>query len=248
MFGNFNYTGNLNVFIFFYREKSVDILLSTLKSIEPKFLDRFYLNQIGWTGIRERKANLLKLVEKAIKNINKDEIKILDIAGGTGNYLFDIKKKFPNADILINEFKKSNIEIGEKIIKENNLENIKFSSYDCFDKESYKKINFTPDIIIISGIFELFSDNRLLLNSIERITEITANNSYIIYTGQPWHPQLAQIAFVLNSHKGNKQNWIMRRRSQKELDSLFLANKFIKKEMLTDNLGIFTVSLAKLEK
>lgn len=213
-----------------------------------KFLDRFYLNQIGWKGIRERKYNLLNLVEKAIKNLNKERINILDIAGGTGNYLFDIKKKYPNTTIIINEIKKSNIEIGEKVIVENKLEDIKFSSYDCFDKETYIKLNFSPDIVIISGIFELFSDNEMLLKSIEALAEITKNGAYLIYTGQPWHPQLAQIALVLNSHKGNEQSWVMRRRSQKELDSLFRVNKFVKQEMLTDNLGIFTVSLAKLEK
>ncbi|WP_022818893.1 alpha/beta fold hydrolase [Fusobacterium russii] len=213
-----------------------------------KILDRFYLNQIGWKGIRERKTNLLKLLRKAIHNINKEKINILDIAGGTGNYLFDIKREFPNTNILINEFKKTNIDLGEKIIQENNWEDIDFVNYDCFDGETFKKINFIPDIIVISGIFELFSDNTMLLNSIKGLAEISENNTYLIYTGQPWHPQLAQIAFVLNSHKDEEESWIMRRRSQRELDSLFRANKFIKKEMLIDNSGIFTVSLAKLEK
>lgn len=215
-----------------------------------KILDRFYLNQVGWRGIRERKVNLLKLVGKAIKNINKEKekVNILDIAGGIGNYLFDIKKEFPNTNILINEFKKTNVELGEEIIKENNLEDIGFVNYDCFDRETFKKINFTPDIVIISGIFELFSDNTMLLNSIKCLAEISENNTYLIYTGQPWHPQLAQIAYVLNSHKDDEESWIMRRRSQRELDSLFRANNFIKKEMLIDNSGIFTVSMAKMEK
>lgn len=213
-----------------------------------KILDRFYLNQIGWKGIRERKTNLLKLLRKAIHNINKEKINILDIAGGTGNYLFDIKREFPNTNILINEFKKTNIDLGEKIIQENNWEDIDFVNYDCFDGETFKKINFIPDILVISGIFELFSDNTMLLNSIKGLAEISQNNTYLIYTGQPWHPQLAQIAFVLNSHKDEEESWIMRRRSQRELDSLFRANKFIKKEMLIDNSAIFTVSLAKLEK
>lgn len=218
------------------------------KFLIGKFLDRFYLNQIGWKGIRERKKNLLKLIEKAIESLDKENIKILDIAGGTGNYLFDIKKLYPNSDILINELKNRNIEIGQKFIEENKLKNIRFSSYDCFNKESYKNMNFIPDIIIISGIFELFQDNNLVLNAIEALSELSKKGTFLIYTGQPWHPQLSQIAFVLNSHKGEKQNWIMRRRSQNELDSLFLKNGFIKKFMLTDNQGIFTVSLAKLEK
>ena len=216
------------------------------KLLIGKFMDRFYLNQIGWAGVRERKKNLLNLIEEKINNLGEENIKILDVAGGTGNYLFDIKEKYPKVEILINEFKKSNIEVGEEVIKKNNLENISFVNYDCFDKETYKKINYTPNIVIISGVFELFEDNNMLENTISGVTEILDKNGAIIYTGQPWHPQLKQIALVLNSHKGNNKSWLMRRRSEKELDSLFEKYNLKKERMLIDNNGIFTVSLAEL--
>jgi len=211
-----------------------------------KFIDRFYLNQIGWAGIRERKKNLLTLIEEKINNLGEENVKILDVAGGTGNYLFDIKEKYPNVQILINEFKKSNIEVGEEVIKKNNWENIFFVNYDCFDKETYKKINYTPNIVIISGVFELFENNKMLENTISGVAEILDKNGAVIYTGQPWHPQLKQIALVLNSHKGHGKSWLMRRRSEKELDSLFENYNLKKEKMLIDNDGIFTVSLAEL--
>lgn len=216
------------------------------KLLIGKFIDRFYLNQIGWRGVRERKKNLLSLIEEKINSLDEKNVKILDVAGGTGNYLFDIKEKYPKIKILINEFKKSNIEVGEEVIKKNNWENISFIDYDCFDKETYKKINCTPNIVIISGVFELFEDNKMLENTISGITEILDKNGAIIYTGQPWHPQLKQIALVLNSHKGNGKSWLMRRRSEKELDSLFENYNLKKEKMLIDNDGIFTVSLAEL--
>ena len=216
------------------------------KLLIGKFIDRFYLNQIGWAGVRERKKNLLTLIEEKINNLGEENVKILDVAGGTGNYLFDIKEKYPKAEILINEFKKSNIEVGEEVIKKNNWKNISFVNYDCFDKETYKKINYTPNIVIISGVFELFEDNNMLENTILGVAEILDKNGAIIYTGQPWHPQLKQIALVLNSHKGNDKSWLMRRRSEKELDSLFENYNLKKEKMLIDNNGIFTVSLAEL--
>ena len=216
------------------------------KLLIGKFIDRFYLNQIGWAGVRERKKNLLALIEEKINNLGEENVKILDVAGGTGNYLFDIKEKYPKVEILINEFKKSNIEVGEEVIKKNNLENISFVNYDCFDKKTYKKINYTPNIVIISGVFELFEDNNMLENTISGVAEILDKNGVVIYTGQPWHPQLKQIALVLNSHKGNDKSWLMRRRSEKELDSLFENYNLKKEKMLIDNDGIFTVSLAEL--
>lgn len=216
------------------------------KLLIGKFIDRFYLNQIGWRGVRERKKNLLSLIEEKINSLGEKNVKILDVAGGTGNYLFDIKEKYPKIKILINEFKKSNIEVGEEVIKKNNWENISFINYDCFDKETYKKINYTPNIVIISGVFELFENNKMLENTISGIAEILDKNGAVIYTGQPWHPQLKQIALVLNSHKGNGKSWLMRRRSEKELDSLFENYNLKKEKMLIDNDGIFTVSLAEL--
>lgn len=216
------------------------------KLLIGKFIDRFYLNQIGWRGVRERKKNLLSLIEEKINSLGEKNVKILDVAGGTGNYLFDIKEKYPKIKILINEFKKSNIEVGEEVIKKNNWENISFINYDCFDKETYKKINYTPNIVIISGVFELFENNKMLENTISGIAEILDKNGTVIYTGQPWHPQLKQIALVLNSHKGNGKSWLMRRRSEKELDSLFENYNLKKEKMLIDNDGIFTVSLAEL--
>ncbi|MFA3905914.1 bifunctional alpha/beta hydrolase/class I SAM-dependent methyltransferase [Fusobacterium nucleatum] len=216
------------------------------KLLLGKFIDRFYLNQIGWAGVRERKKNLLTLIEEKINNLGEENVKILDVAGGTGNYLFDIKEKYPNVQILINEFKKSNIEVGEEVIKKNNWENISFVNYDCFNKETYKKISYTPNIVIISGVFELFEDNNMLENTISGVAEILDKNGTVIYTGQPWHPQLKQIALVLNSHKGHGKSWLMRRRSEKELDSLFENYNLKKEKMLIDNDGIFTVSLAEL--
>lgn len=207
-----------------------------------KLMDRCYLNEIGWRGIRERKKNLLSLVRERISS-SKKSIKILDIAGGVGNYLFDIKREFPDTEILINEFKEENIKAGEKVIEENGWENIKFSNLDCFKFETYKSINFTPDIVIISGIFELFNNNEMLNEAVKGAAEILKEDGCIIYTGQPWHPQLHKIAFVLNNHR--EKDWVMRRRGQKELDNIFKYNGLEKREMLIDNFGIFTVSLAE---
>ncbi|KPE51915.1 bifunctional alpha/beta hydrolase/class I SAM-dependent methyltransferase [Chryseobacterium indologenes] len=207
-----------------------------------KMMDKNYLNAIGWRGIRIRKQHLIQLLEKNIKTLQQEgrKIKILDIAGGTGNYLFDIKEKYPDAEIVINEFVKSNIEIGEKKIREKNYQNIRFTNFDCFDPETYHKLEFEPNITIISGILELFGDNEAASRAIRGAVSISEKNSFVVYTGQPWHPQLKMIAYVLNNHQN--KDWIMRRRSQKELDRVMVYNGVRKENMLIDDFGIFTVS------
>ena len=71
-----------------------------------------------------------------------------------------------------------------------------------------------------------------------------APGGYLVYTGQPWHPQLEMIARALTSHRGG-QAWVMRRRTQAEMDQLVARAGFRKLEQRIDEWGIFTVSLAE---
>ena len=217
------------------------------KNLLGKIIDKGYLEAIGWKGIRIRKEHLLAILDKRIQEIQESgrKVKILDIAGGTGNYLFDVKKKYPDTEIVINEFILDNIKIGEKTIEKNDFTDIRFTNHSCFEPDTYKLIDFEPNITIISGIFELFSDNELINQAIQGIISISDQNSFLIYTGQPWHPQLKMIAYVLNSHQ--KKDWIMRRRSQKELDNIMEYNGIEKDEMLIDDFGIFTVSTGRIK-
>ena len=66
----------------------------------------------------------------------------------------------------------------------------------------------------------------------------------LVYTGQPWHPQLELIARALTSHRQG-QAWVMRRRTQAEMDQLVEAAGFRKVAQRIDEWGIFTVSLAE---
>ncbi|MFC5870982.1 Lysophospholipase, alpha-beta hydrolase superfamily [Chryseobacterium arachidis] len=211
-----------------------------------KIMDKNYLEAIGWRGIRIRKQHLIQILEEKIQQLKREgrAVKILDIAGGTGNYLFDIKEKYPEAEVVINEFVQANIEIGERVIKNKNYQNIRFTNLDCFDPATYQKLNFEPNITIVSGIFELFGDNEMTSKAVQGIVSISEKNSFVVYTGQPWHPQLKMIAYVLNNHQN--KDWIMRRRSQKELDRIFTFNNIQKENMLIDDFGIFTVSSGKL--
>jgi hypothetical protein len=211
-----------------------------------KMMDKNYLNAIGWKGIRIRKQHLLQLLEKNIQVLKEQgrKIKILDIAGGTGNYLFDIKEKYPDAEIVINEFVKSNIEIGEKVIKKKDTSIFVSPILTALILKPIKKLDIEPNITIVSGILELFGDNEMASRAIQGIASISEKNAYLVYTGQPWHPQLQMIAYVLNNHQN--KDWIMRRRSQKELDRIMAFNSVVKENMLIDDYGIFTVSSGKI--
>jgi hypothetical protein len=95
----------------------------------------------------------------------------------------------------------------------------------------------------VSGLYELFPDNEPIRRSLAGLAQCVESGGYLVYTGQPWHPQIELIARTLTSHRG-KAPWVMRRRTQAEMDQLVAAAGFRKLDQLIDEWGIFTVSLA----
>ena len=122
-----------------------------------------------------------------------------------------------------------------------------FTAGDAFDEENLAAIAPAPTIAIASGIYELYNENNKLQSSLRGLARAMAPGSYLIYTGQPWHPQLEFIARTLTSHRDSKA-WVMRRRTQQELDQLVQHSGFTKVEQWIDDWGIFTVSVAQRTK
>ena len=98
------------------------------------------------------------------------------------------------------------------------------------------------NIAIASGVFELFSDNMLPTTALAGIYDSLKSGGYLLYTNQPWHPEQEFISKTLNNHRGS--DWVMRCRSQAEMDQLVESAGFQKIAMRIDRFGIFTVSLA----
>src|SRR5213078_4473454 len=115
----------------------------------------------------------------------------------------------------------------------------RFERGDAFDRQSLVEIRPKPTLGVVSGLYELFPDNGLVRRSLAGLADAIEPGGYLVYTGQPWHPQLEMIARVLSSHRDGKP-WIMRRRTQDEMDQLVGSAGFRKVEQLTDDWGIFT--------
>lgn len=213
-----------------------------------RLIDKGYLESIGWRGIRKRKAHMIAAVEEKIEALLAEgkEVSILDIAGGPARYLIEIAQQYPQVKVRVRDYQMQNVEEGRTLAKERGLENIIYEQCDAFNPSNYDRKTLAPNIVIISGVFELFSDNALIVKAIEGVASVIAEEGYLLYTGQPWHPQLEQIAHVLRGHQGSA--WIMRRRSTYELDRLFGSYGFEKEGMQIDEWGIFTVSSAKKAK
>ena len=119
-----------------------------------------------------------------------------------------------------------------------------FEQGDAFDAQSLAALPVAPTLSIVSGLYELFADNDAVSRSLQGIAAAMREGGYLVYTGQPWHPQLEFIARALTSHREGAA-WVMRRRTQQEMDELVRLAGFEKVEQRIDGFGIFTVSLAR---
>lgn len=217
-------------------------------SVLGRIIDRGYLDAVGWRGIRVRKQHLQQAIATAAQRLADagQPLRILDIAAGHGRYVLDAVAALPTRpdSIVLRDYSELNVQAGRALIAERGLGDIaRFEAGDAFDAEALAAIAPAPTLALVSGLYELFSDNDAVRRSLSGLARAMHSGSYLIYTGQPWHPQLEMIARTLTSHRGH-QSWVMRRRTQAELDALVSDAGFEKLEQWTDQWGIFTVTLA----
>ncbi|RWC25628.1 MAG: alpha/beta fold hydrolase [Mesorhizobium sp.] len=214
-----------------------------------RVVDRIFLEAIGWRGIRQRKLHLEDLVGSCLATLKAAgrPAHILDIAAGHGRYVLDaiVKSHDQPASVRLQDYSDLNVQLGRKLIAERQLPaDVSFRRADAFDADMLASIDPAPDLAIVSGLYELFSDNAMIARSLGGLASAMQPGSLLLYTNQPWHPQLEMIARSLTSHRGGEA-WVMRRRTQGEMDQLVEAAGFDKLEQRIDQWGIFTVSVAR---
>jgi alpha-beta hydrolase superfamily lysophospholipase/SAM-dependent methyltransferase len=212
-----------------------------------RWIDRAYLNSIGWKGIRQRRVLLEKLLRETIEATHAagQPVRILDIAAGAGRYVLETIHNLKQIPIsaTLRDYRRENLHAARKLADDLGLANITVVHGDAFDRASLVAVTPRPTIAIVSGLYELFPDNEPLTRSLAGIADVIEPGGHLIYTNQPWHPQVEFIARVLRNREGKP--WIMRRRTQAEMDALVRAAGFEKVTEEIDPWGIFTVSVAK---
>jgi alpha-beta hydrolase superfamily lysophospholipase/SAM-dependent methyltransferase len=219
------------------------------RTLLGRWIDRTYLDAIGWRGIRQRKLDVEALLREAVARLRcaGAPVRIVDIAAGYGRYVLDAVAALPDPpdSIVLRDYSRLNLERGEALIRERGLAgSARFEHGDAFDRDSLAAMAPRPTLGVVSGLYELVQDNAPVRQSLAGLADAIAPGGFLVYTGQPWHPQLELIARTLTSHRHGAA-WLMRRRSQEELDQLVAAAGFRKVAQRIGESGIFTVSLAQ---
>lgn len=214
-----------------------------------KMVDSGYLGAIGWRGIRMRRWQTQDALARLIaRHPATEPLRILDIAAGGGRYVLETVKRFQDRDIhvTLRDYAVHNLQQAQQLAEQLQLKHPpELQQRDAFAESSYDDDAQRYDIVIVSGLYELFSDNTAVLRSLRGLARVQRPGGHLVYTGQPWHPQQELIAKTLTNHQG--QAWTMRPRPQAEMDALVVCAGYRKVSTQIGLEGIFTVSVARRE-
>jgi hypothetical protein len=210
-----------------------------------KLIDKAFLNGPGWAGIRQRKIHLKGILREVIESnrkINKP-IVIMDVASGPCRYLIETMQEHQKYDlkIICRDMDEEGLNLGRRLCSQLGVSGIKYEKADAFSPEILKSANPTPNVIIVSGLYELFTNDEIIKKSMANIATALKSGDYFIFTNQPYHPQLELIARTLPNRL--KEYWVMRLRSDNEVKSWAQKAGFTHIKTLLDTYSIFSVHL-----
>ncbi len=192
---------------------------------------------------------MLQMLDRAIDMIaQRDEaVRILDIAAGPGRYVLEAIRRHSKLDItaVLCDRDQGGLAAGRELAESMGIKSVDYRQSNAFDATAISSHTPSPNIGIVSGLYELFPDNGMIRESLRGMSQVIDVGGLLLYTNQPWHPQQEMIARVLPNRDGDP--WIMRCRTQAEMDQLVTSAGFRKIDMLIDDEGIFSVTLAVKE-
>lgn len=212
-----------------------------------RLIDRAYLNGPGWTGIRLRKIHLKHILKEIIEANKKNhkETVVMDLAGGPGRYLLETIQENPNSSLTVicRDMSEEALSRGRELAGKLGIQRIIYERADAFNPKDLKRASPKPNVIVVSGLYELFTDNNIIRKSMRDISDVLSLGDYFVFTNQPYHPQLELIARILPNRIG--EPWVMKLRSDEEVKGWASEAGFQTIKTLVDHEGIFSVNLAQ---
>lgn len=208
-------------------------------------IDRAYLDTPGWRGIRERRTNLIRTLTAIVlaRRAQGLPTRILDVAAGPGRYLLDLAEGL-GADGLSIECRDADPDAlarGRALAARRGLANVTYARHDALDADVLPAIRPRPDVVVVSGLYEILLDEAAIRRSLRGLAELLPCGGLLVLTGQPRHPHLALIRNLLRQSDGSP--WVMHLRPTETLEAWCRAAGFTDLHTVGDSQAIFTITV-----
>lgn len=210
-------------------------------------IDRAYLGAVGWRGIRQRKEHLKAALAEILteRRALGAETVIVDLAAGTGRYLLETLAEHgeDGVEALLRDLAPAGLDVARRRAAELGVRNLRFETGDAFSPAALEAIRPRPDVVVVSGLYEILPDDALIRPHFGLVRSILADDGAFIFTAQPRHPQHELIARTLVNREGRP--WVMRLRSLETLEDWAREGGFTRFSRRADAWEIFHVITAR---
>ncbi|MFD3523686.1 class I SAM-dependent methyltransferase family protein [Streptomyces sp. NPDC058653] len=207
-------------------------------------IDRVYLNAIGWRAVRARRELLKDVLRKEIARRGGGDggVRVLDVASGPGRYLQDLLAEYAPGTLHVEcrDMDRAGLAQGERQAAERGLTGISYAYGDALDPAPGSP---APDLIVVSGLYELLLDDSVIAASVARLRGMLAPRGALVFTTQTRHPQLEFIANVLPNREGVL--WEMTCRPVELAEQWAAQAGFREVASRRESVGLFTVTTAR---
>ncbi|MFC8826748.1 class I SAM-dependent methyltransferase family protein [Streptomyces sp. NPDC057137] len=213
-------------------------------------IDRVYLNAVGWRAIRARRELLKDVLRKEIARHggaggadgDRGGVRVLDVASGPGRYLQDLLAEYAPGTLHVEcrDLDRAGLAQGERQAAERGLTGISYAYGDALEPA---RSSPAPDIIVVSGLYELLLDDAVIATSVARLRGMLAPGGALVFTTQTHHPQLEFIANVLPNRDGIL--WEMKCRPVEQAEQWAGQAGFTEVTSRRESVGLFTVTTAR---
>ncbi|WP_405799212.1 class I SAM-dependent methyltransferase family protein [Streptomyces sp. NBC_01506] len=222
-------------------------------------IDRVYLNAVGWRAIRARRELLKDVLRKEIARRDGSDgsgssgdtragaeaaggVRVLDVASGPGRYLQDVLAEYEPGTLHVEcrDLDRAGLAQGERQTAERGLTGISYVYGDALDPAPASP---APDIVVVSGLYELLLDDAVIASSVAHLRGMLAPGGVLVFTTQTHHPQLEFIANVLPNRDGVL--WEMECRPVELAEQWAVRAGFAEVTSRRESVGLFTVTTAR---
>ena len=212
-----------------------------------KMIDRQFLNNPGWQGVRWRRANLETLLTEAIidvRNQNKS-ISLVDIASGPGSYILSVIGNVGEDDVvaLCRDLDERWLAEGSRAAETCGLRHVRFEKGDAFNEDELQALQPKPNIIVSSGFYDWIVDDEKVKLSITMSYNTLEEGGCIIVTNQTAHPNLEFVERVFSDF--NNEPLRMTMRSKDTMNQWLEEAGFEVEKTLSDPYGYYSVTKAR---
>ena len=157
--------------------------------------------------------------------------------------MLEIAREFEDVEVVCRDMDVAGLAQGIEMAATWGLSNVRHERGDAFDPASIASVKPAPNLVIVSGLYELFLDHQMIATSLRAIYDVIEPGGTVLVTTQVKHPQLDMIANVLPNREGLP--WVMECQPVSLTEDWLRQAGFVVVASQTEALGLFGVTVAR---